>query len=168
MEHNEIDINYVKQELKSIRKNLSMLKSWEKEIEVIENKLNAYNANELGFKSGKTFDLSDIVANDKARIEILNSKIVHTNFKISRMKKVMVLTDLDYDENKVIELKYLDEDIRTISFEAIGGILNCSKVSIKRLHDRAIKKIVPVMNKEINKNETKCNEMKQVGTLCNK
>lgn len=161
MEYNEIDINYVKQELKTIRKNLSMLKSWEKEIEVIEKKLNAYNANELGFKSGKTFDLSDIVANDKARIEILNSKIVHTNFKISRMKKVMALTELDYDENKVIELKYLDEDIRTISFEAIGGILKCSKGNIKRLHDNAIKKISKEMHKEINKKQTRVNENEQ-------
>ncbi|GAA0103261.1 hypothetical protein UT300012_39780 [Paraclostridium bifermentans] len=153
MSINNVTINNVESELKTIKKNILKLKAWEKEIEVIESKLNSYIENKLGFKSQGSFDLSKIIENDQARMNILKSNIEYTVYSIEKIKSCMIC--LESEEKKVIELKYLDSDMKSISLRAIGGILNCSKDAVNKLLKSAIAKIVEY------KNETNIKDIRQ-------
>lgn len=134
-------IKEVKKELENLKKNLCNIKSWNEEIELIKSKINSYNENTLGFKSGgRTFDLNSIIEKDEAKINILKSQINHTEYKLKKVK--IYMNSLNEEESKLIELKYLDKDIDTISFAALGAIMSCSKATAKRTYDNAIGKIV--------------------------
>lgn len=140
----------VEKELQSIKNSLLKIKFWEKEIKVIESNINAYSDTSMGFKSSKSFDLASIIENNQARLELLKSKIEYTNYKVSKFTALMNDSlELYPEEIELIHTKYLDRSIKSISFRALGGILNCSKTAAKRLHDSAIKKIT----KEIQKKE---------------
>ncbi|MEF9991346.1 MAG: hypothetical protein RR657_01575 [Peptostreptococcaceae bacterium] len=134
-------IKEVKKELENLKKNLGNIKSWNEEIELIKSKINSYNENTLGFKNGgRTFDLNSIIEKDEAKINILKSQINHTEYKLKKVK--IYMNSLNEEESKLIELKYLDKDIDTISFAALGAIMSCSKATAKRTYDNAIGKIV--------------------------
>ena len=73
----------IENELKVLRVNLSNLDAWKEEKNLIQAQINAYgsiNFNEIGFKSGgTTYELTDLLISDKAKINILESKIHHSH-----------------------------------------------------------------------------------------
>lgn len=130
----------VKKEFEELRKKLKLIPAWEIEIEVITQKMNAYRNGVLyRIASNKTITIDDILERDETRINILESNIEYTNFKLNEYKPYLKL--LDDNEYKVIDRKYLDIENKRISYEKIGEDMHCSHTAVKKWHDSAINKI---------------------------
>ncbi|MGL5751074.1 MAG: hypothetical protein ACRCXT_11140 [Paraclostridium sp.] len=132
-------------ELINIKRNLRYMDAWQTEIEVIESKINAYKGDNLGFKSGgKTFDLNSIIESEESRLEYLKSKIDYTEYKITKIEAYMQI--LEKEEREIIYTKYLDKEIKKISFEALGAIIKSSGSTASRIHREAIQKMAEYKN----------------------
>ncbi|MBU5290006.1 hypothetical protein AALJ34_16975 [Paraclostridium bifermentans] len=143
----------VKTELTEIRNTLISIKDWEKELKLIENKVNAFtdiNYENLGFKSGgKTFTLDDLLEKDEARINVLKSNIFYAKYKLNDLE--IYLSPLDEDERMIIKEKYIENlKLKSPSFEFIAQRTQFSKTSVKRIYDRAIAKLAKIASERIN------------------
>ena len=133
----------IENELKVLRVNLSNLDAWKEEKNLIQAQINAYgsiNFNEIGFKSGgTTYELTDLLISDTAKINTLESKIDYTEYTYNKMK--IYINKLNEDEQKVINNKYIFTDGNDVSFEKLAKIVKYSKSHTKRLHDSALQKM---------------------------
>lgn len=136
-------IEIIQRELEQLRKDLIKLPGWKAEIQVIDDKMNAFNDinyNDLGFKSGgKTFTIEDLLAREETRRNSLEAKVLHTEYNLREVEAKIVF--LDKDEEQVIRERYLDNLKEKNSFDSIAKRLMFSKTSVKRIHDRALLKI---------------------------
>lgn len=133
------------EELDAIRDTYKNIKAWEKELKLLKDKVNAYGCNcmsEIGFKSGgKTFTLDDLLAKDEARINVLESDIFYAKYKLQDLD--VYLSKLDKDEELIIKEKYIGNlNLKTVSYDYIAKKTNYSKSTVKRIYDRAIKKLI--------------------------
>lgn len=137
----KLNFDKVQKDLIRLRKNLKSMSAWKIEIGVIKDKMNAYRNGgfDLTSRSNATITIDDILARDETRINILESNIEYTNFKLNQYKASLEL--LGRDEYEVINRKYLDIENKRTAFEKIGQDMNCSKTTAKRWHDSAIEKI---------------------------
>lgn len=140
-EDKNIYFDKVQKELKSLRKKLKSISAWKTEIEVITQKLNAYKSGGFPFvsTSNATITIDDILARDETRINILESNIEYTNFKLNEYKPYLEL--LDDNEYEVINRKYLTIENKRVSYEKIGEDMHYSNTTVKKWHDSAITKI---------------------------
>lgn len=130
----------VKKELEKLRKNLKLIPAWKIEIEVITKKMSAYRDGRISLiSSNKTITIDDILERDETRINILESNIEYTSFKLNEYKAYLEV--LDDDEYEVINRKYLDIENKRTSYRRIGEDMHCARMTVKRLHDSAIEKI---------------------------
>lgn len=132
-------------ELDAIRDAFKDIKAWEKELKLVQDKVNAFGCrcidNNMGFKSGgKTFTLDDLLAKDEARINVLESNILYAKYKLKDLD--IYLSKLDEDEELIIKEKYIENlNLKTVSFDYIAKKTNYSKSTVKRIYDRAIDKL---------------------------
>ena len=135
-------IEEVKRDLENLEKNLNQMDAWKKEIEVLEEKINAYKNGGLGLgiQTNSTITIDDIVDRDETVLNELKSKVDHTNYKLKEYKACLeYLSDNEYE---VINRRYLIAEYKNNSYENIAKDMKFSKSHIGRLHDSAIKKIV--------------------------
>lgn len=141
----DVKRNIIKDELLQIRKDLIKVRLWEKEIKLIDEKINSYgdiNYNEIGFKSKKTFTLEDILRKDENRKEILESNIFHIKYKSKLKDYEMYINLLDEDELKIIKEIYMKNlDKKKISFRTAARITKFSKSQVEKLHKKALEDI---------------------------
>lgn len=130
----------VKKELEELRKKLKLIPAWKIEIEVITQKMSAYRDGRIPLiSSNKTITIDDILERDETRINILESNIEYTNFKLNEYKAYLeVLND---NEHEVINRKYLVIKNKRTSYEKIAEDMHYSAMTVQRWHDAAIKKI---------------------------
>ena len=134
-------IKKIEDELEKLRRNIYNLKSWKIEKEVLEEKLSAYGyTSYVGGGSSKTFTLDDIVDKDITRLNVLESNIDYTEYKLKKYE--VYLNILDDLEEKIIKERYLKPNKKAISYDILGKKLKCSHTTAKRWHDSAIEKIV--------------------------
>lgn len=137
----KIYFNKVQKDLIRLRKNLKSMPAWEIEIGVIKDKINAYRNSvfSLTSKSNSTITIDDILERDETRLNILESNIEYTNFKLNEYKACLGI--LDDNEYEVIDRRYLNIENKRTSYEKIGEDMHCSQTTVKRWHDISIKKI---------------------------
>lgn len=145
----KIYFNKVKKELERLRKNLKSMSAWKIEIGVIKDKMNAYRNGvfDLSSKSNATITIDDILARDETRLNILESNIEYTNFKLNEYKPYLEL--LDDNEYEVINRRYLNIENKRTSYEKIGEDMHCSHTTVIRLRDSAIKKIANYKHRNV-------------------
>lgn len=138
-------INIIKDELVKIRRDLINIKLWEKEIKLIDEKINSYgdiNYNEIGFKSKNTFTLEDILRKDENRKEILESKIFYAKYKSKLKDYEMYINLLEEDKQKVIKEIYIKNlEKKKVSFRIVAQITKFSKSQVERFHKEALEDI---------------------------
>lgn len=142
-------IEEVKRDLENLEKNLNQMDAWKKEIEVLEEKINAYKNGGfgLGIQSNVTITIDDIVDKDETRLNTVKSNIEHTIYKLKEYKACLeCLSDNEYG---VINKRYLVAEYKNKSYDGIAKDMKFSKTHISRLHDSAIKKIADYKHRSV-------------------
>lgn len=146
-------INRVIKILDKVKLKLININSWKKEIDLIDQKINAFSEMDIevmGYSSGgRTFHIDDILSSDESRKNILESKILKAEYELKDFKLYVELLDDEY--KNIIYKRYFVTTKKNISFEKIGLDLKQSRMTIKRLHDEAIKKLAHNMLESIEK-----------------
>lgn len=138
-----IDLSYIEKvevDLDKLRKNLNKINSWKLEIQVLKEKLNSYSSPDFStYKSSGVVTLDDILVRDETRINILESNLDFTNYKLNEYKAYLEI--LNENECEVINRRYLDITCKRTSYKHIGEDIHYSHTTVKRWKDSAIKKI---------------------------
>ena len=138
-----IDLSYIEKvevDLNKLRKNLNKINSWKLEIQVLKEKLNSYSVQGFNtYKSSGVVTLDDILVRDETRVNILESNLDFTNYKLNEYKAYLEI--LNENECEVINRRYLDITCKRTSYKQIGEDMHYSHTTVKRWNDSAIKKI---------------------------